>query len=79
MITEIENQCCSDPNTCQCENTGAQAVIDQLENARRRNNKNWMDLVRLAFEVAPERAREIMAQICAQDQQIMDIARKLAE
>lgn len=54
-------------------------TIDELEAARKRNNCNWMDLVRLAFEVAPERAQKIMQNICAADQEIMSIARKLTK
>ena len=29
-------------------------LIKQIENVRSKNNKNWMDLYRLAFSKAPE-------------------------
>ena len=54
-------------------------IIDDLEEARRRNNCNWMDLVRLAFKSNPIAAKGIMKRICDADHEIMDIARKLAE
>lgn len=53
-------------------------IIDKLEETRRRNNVNWMDLVRLAFRSSPDEAREIMKRICDADAEIMDVARELA-
>ena len=35
-------------------------TIDQIEKVRSKNNKNWMDLYRLAFEVKPEKAVKII-------------------
>lgn len=45
-------------------------IIDAVEAARKGNNTNWMDLIRLAFEVAPERARPIFAKINDSDGKI---------
>ena len=36
------------------------ALIKKIEKVRSRNNKNWMDLYRLAFEVAPSRSIKII-------------------
>lgn len=55
------------------------AIIDDIERIRTRNNKNWMDLLRLAFKHAPKEAGEIMAEIYRQDQDISDLAKKLTE
>lgn len=52
-------------------------IIDQIEALRSKNNINWMNLVRLAFAVAPEEASNIMADICKVDGEIMNEARKL--
>ena len=30
-------------------------IIDQIEKVRSKNNKNWMDILRLAYKYAPER------------------------
>ena len=30
-------------------------VIDQIESIRKKNNKNWMDILRIAFKFAPEK------------------------
>ena len=29
-------------------------IIKQIEKVRAKNNKNWMDLYRLAFSIAPD-------------------------
>lgn len=54
-------------------------VIDAIQSKRAENNRNWMDLVRLAIEVAPDRAKEIMRRIHAKDAEISELAGKLAE
>ena len=54
-------------------------IIDAVEEARKGNNVNWMNLVRLAFEVAPERARPIFAKINGGDGEISKLLDKLAQ
>lgn len=54
-------------------------LIDQIEKIRGKNNKNWMDLLRLAFKHAPEEAGQIMAEIYKMDGDISQLARKLTE
>lgn len=53
-------------------------IIDAVEQARKGNNVNWMNLVRLAFEVAPERARPIFAEINKGDGEISKLLDQLA-
>ena len=36
-------------------------IIDQIENTRKKNNKNWMDILRIAFEKAPEETSLIIS------------------
>jgi len=54
-------------------------IIDEIERIRTKNNRNWMDLLRLAFRVAPKEAAEIVAEIYKQDGRISELARQLAE
>jgi hypothetical protein len=54
-------------------------LIDQIESIRAKNNKNWMDILRLAFKHAPEDAAAIVAEIYKQDQSISELAQKLAQ
>ena len=51
--------------------------IDAMQRVRERNNANWMNLVRLAFNRAPEEARKIAADIGRCDAQIVDLMRQL--
>ena len=54
-------------------------LIDQIERIRGKNNKNWMDLLRLAFKHAPKEAAEIVAEIYRHDQDISELAKKLSD
>ena len=52
-------------------------LISQIENVRKKNNGNWMDLLRLAFELSPKRASKILTQILSHDDKISNLARRL--
>ena len=54
-------------------------VIDQIEAIRAKNNKNWMDLLRLAFKHAPEEAAEIMAGIYKEDAEVGRLVKQLTK
>lgn len=53
-------------------------LIDQIEAIRATNNHAWMDLIRLAFEVAPDRARSIMQRIQQLDGEVRRLTQELA-
>jgi len=50
-----------------------------MEAVRARNNRLWMDIVRLARRVAPEEFRRIARQIEANDAEIASIFRELSK
>ena len=52
-------------------------IISKIENTRRKNNKNWMDILRLAFKSSPVEASKILSQIYKQDKNISVLAKKL--
>ena len=52
-------------------------IIKQIELVRSKNNKNWMDLYRLAFEVKPEKAVKIIKRILLKDRTVTKLAQKL--
>jgi len=54
-------------------------IIDQIEAVRSRNNKNWMDILRLAFRHSPREAADILAEIYKEDKAISYLAKKLTE
>lgn len=54
-------------------------IINSIQKIRSKNNKNWMDLMRLAFKYAPDQASKIMKQINNLDKQISIQLRKLTK
>lgn len=54
-------------------------IISEIEKIRARNNVNWMDAVRLAFELSPNRARTIFKDIKQCDFEINKLLEKLAD
>jgi len=53
-------------------------IIDAVEAVRTKNNKNWMDILRVAFRHAPEEARPILAEINKSDGEISRLLDQLA-
>lgn len=45
-------------------------IICMIEHIRRKNNRLWMDLMRLAFKHSPDEAKRIMKQITKNDKEI---------
>ena len=54
-------------------------IIDQIEKIRSKNNTNWMDILRIAFEHSPKEAAKVMSEIYNEDQKISLLAKKLRE
>jgi hypothetical protein len=52
-------------------------VIDDIEAVRARNNKNWMDLLRLAYRHAPEETIAIVQEIFLQDSRVTELTKEL--
>ena len=52
-------------------------VVSLITDIRAKNNKNWMDLLRLALKARPRQARAIMKQITKNDREISKLCRKL--
>ena len=54
-------------------------IINQIQNFRSRNNKNWMDILRVAFKNAPEESSKILKEILHMDQKLLKISKKLTK
>jgi hypothetical protein len=52
-------------------------IIKEIEIIRAKNNKHWMDLYRLAFEYAPDKASKVVKQIRQKDSRVTNLAKKL--
>ena len=51
--------------------------IDQIQNIRSKNNKNWMDLLRLSLELDFDKTSKIIKEICKEDKRISNLAQKI--
>ena len=54
-------------------------IIDAIQSARSKNNKNWMDLLRLSLKFAPKEATKILKNINTQDKKISKLLNKLGK
>ena len=52
-------------------------IISQIENVRKKNNKNWMDLLRVSFRYNPTLSKKIVRQIFNDDRRINKLVKKL--
>tara|TARA_Y100001980_G_C14502108_1_gene277983 strand:+ start:193 stop:822 length:630 start_codon:yes stop_codon:yes gene_type:complete len=52
-------------------------IINKIERVRKKNNSNWMDILRIAFKHAPSETSKIMRNIYKEDKNISSLAKKL--
>jgi hypothetical protein len=52
-------------------------IISQIENIRKKNNVNWMDILRIAFKNNPIATAKIMSKIYTDDRKISYLVKKL--
>lgn len=52
-------------------------IINQIQKVRSKNNINWMNVLKLAFELDPKKASEIMKRINYDDKNISKLLKKL--
>ena len=49
-------------------------IFDKIEKIRAKNNKNWMDLLRLAYYHDPKNTSKILNRIIKKDQTLIKLA-----
>jgi|TARA_B100000780_G_scaffold274787_1_gene240338 lantibiotic modifying enzyme len=54
-------------------------IIDKIQNVRKENNKNWMDILRLAFKSNPKAASKILSSIYKEDKKVSSLAKQLTK
>lgn len=54
-------------------------IINQIENIRKKNNKNWMDILRIAIDKSPKETSKIMGNIYRDDNKISKLVKKLSK
>jgi len=52
-------------------------IISKIENIRKKNNVNWMNILRVAFEYNPKATARVMSKIYSDDKRISKLVKKL--
>jgi hypothetical protein len=52
-------------------------IVNQIQQIRSKNNKNWMDLLKLSLKLDPKKTTQILGQIYSYDQKISILAKKI--
>jgi hypothetical protein len=52
-------------------------LVNQIQNIRSKNNKNWMDLLKLSLKLDPNKTCQILGEIYKYDQKISLLAKKI--
>jgi hypothetical protein len=52
-------------------------IISEIENVRKKNNINWMNILRIAFKYNPKAAAKVMSKIYSDDKRIGILVKKL--
>ena len=52
-------------------------IVNQIQNIRSKNNKNWMDLLRLSLRIDFDSTSKILKEICKDDKRISNLAKKI--
>ena len=52
-------------------------LINEIQNIRSKNNKNWMDLLKLSLRLDFDKTSKIIKEICKDDKRISNIAQKI--
>ena len=52
-------------------------LVNQIQKIRSKNNKNWMDLLRLSFESNPKETLKIVSEILKKDEKLIKLAKRL--
>ncbi len=52
-------------------------IINQIQKVRSKNNVNWMNILKLAFELDSKKASKIMKKINYDDKKIHNLLKKL--
>ena len=52
-------------------------LVNQIQKIRSKNNKNWMDLLKLSLKLDMNSTSKILKEICKDDRKISSIAQKI--
>tara|TARA_B110000971_G_C19809326_1_gene408035 strand:- start:76 stop:288 length:213 start_codon:yes stop_codon:yes gene_type:complete len=52
-------------------------LVNEIQNIRSKNNKNWMDLLRLSLKLDFDTTSKIIKEICKDDKRISNLTQKI--
>tara|TARA_B100001057_G_C22477240_1_gene805004 strand:- start:57 stop:275 length:219 start_codon:yes stop_codon:yes gene_type:complete len=52
-------------------------IINQIQKIRKKNNVNWMNILKIAYKHAPKETSQIFKKIVEQDKNINVVSKKL--
>jgi len=52
-------------------------IINEISKVRTQNNINWMGILKIAFEFAPEESKKLMRKVKREDKKISSLLEKL--
>ena len=52
-------------------------IFNKIQNIRSKNNKNWMDLLRLSHDSNPKETLKILSNIIIKDQTLVKLVKQL--
>jgi len=52
-------------------------IINEIQKIRKKNNVNWMNILKVAYKHAPEETGQIFKKIIQQDKNINTVSKKL--
>lgn len=55
------------------------SIINLIEKTRSKNNKNWMDLLRIALKFAPKESSSVLKKININDKKISQLLNKISK
>ena len=58
-------------------NKNTKKIFKDIEKTRSKNNKNWMDLLRLSLKLDFDSTSKILKEICKDDKRISNLAQKI--
>ena len=54
-------------------------IINEIERVRKKNNKNWMEILRISFKYAPKQTAKVFSAIYKEDRKLKNLAKKLTK
>ena len=53
------------------------SLVNKIQKIRSKNNRNWMDLLKLSLKLEQKKATKILKEIVADDKKISEVAKKI--